>query len=83
MRPDVIIHNSVTLDGSIAGFEPDLEAHYGIVANYGADAMLVGSVTAATGLTLFHGDPLPAEDPSDLTPTTRYFHMVTGNGRRR
>ena len=69
MRPDLIIHNSVSLDGSITGFEPDLEAHYGIVGSYGADAMLVGSVTADTGLTMFHGDPLPEEEPGDRTPT--------------
>ncbi len=30
MRPEIIIHNSISPDGSLVGFMPDMELHYKI-----------------------------------------------------
>jgi 2,5-diamino-6-(ribosylamino)-4(3H)-pyrimidinone 5'-phosphate reductase len=49
-RPRVTVHASISVDGSMTGFEPDLAAHYGAAAAIPADARLIGSVTMATGL---------------------------------
>lgn len=53
MRPHVVVHNTVSLDGSIDGFEIDLYLHYGLVPALGTDATLVGSKTSRTGIELF------------------------------
>ncbi len=63
MLPKLIVHNSVSLDGAIDGFELDLYLHYGIVAGFGAEASLVGSITSLTGLEMFG---CPAETEADL-----------------
>jgi 2,5-diamino-6-(ribosylamino)-4(3H)-pyrimidinone 5'-phosphate reductase len=57
MKPEVIMHNSVSLDGRVTGFEANLELHYGIVNGYGADFYMVGSNTAKAGVELFDGVP--------------------------
>ena len=49
-RPEVIMHNSVSLDGKVNGFEVDMDLHYGIVGGYGADIYFAGSNTAKTGI---------------------------------
>jgi 2,5-diamino-6-(ribosylamino)-4(3H)-pyrimidinone 5'-phosphate reductase len=64
MRPRVILHNTVSADGSITGVEPDVELHYHVAASYGAQAHLVGSTTARMGIDMFGGD-VPAETPDD------------------
>jgi hypothetical protein len=43
--PKVIIHNSVSLDGSLTDFEPNMGLHYQIAGNYPPDAHLIGSNT--------------------------------------
>ena len=65
MLPKLIIHNSISLDCSITGFEANLELHYGILRSYGPDAMLVGSNTAKTGIELFC-EEIPPEEESDF-----------------
>jgi 2,5-diamino-6-(ribosylamino)-4(3H)-pyrimidinone 5'-phosphate reductase len=45
MLPKIIIHNTVTLDGSYTDIAADLELHYGIAATFGAQAYLAGSNT--------------------------------------
>jgi 2,5-diamino-6-(ribosylamino)-4(3H)-pyrimidinone 5'-phosphate reductase len=65
MLPKLIIHNSISLDCSITGFEADLELHYGILSSYRPDAMLVGSNTAKTGIELFC-EEIPPEEESDF-----------------
>lgn len=42
-KPEVIMHNSVSLDGRVTGFGVDMGLHYGIVGSYGADAYCAGS----------------------------------------
>jgi 2,5-diamino-6-(ribosylamino)-4(3H)-pyrimidinone 5'-phosphate reductase len=48
-KPEVIMHNSISLDGRITGFDADLGLHYRIVGEYEAEIYLIGSNTALTG----------------------------------
>jgi 2,5-diamino-6-(ribosylamino)-4(3H)-pyrimidinone 5'-phosphate reductase len=43
METEIIIHNSVSLDGSLTGFMPDMGVHYSIAGSYKHDARLIGS----------------------------------------
>lgn len=43
--PRVILHNTVSVDGRIDGFTPNLELYYGLVATWKEDATLAGSET--------------------------------------
>lgn len=71
--PRVILHNTISLDGSLKGFEADLNMHYSIASSLKADAYLVGSQTI-----LDASDEIPAEedtepgrpeyDPTDIRP---------------
>lgn len=65
MLPKVVIHNSISLDGSTTGFNANLEVHYGILSSYEPDAMIVGSNTAKTG-TEFFCQKIPPEEESDF-----------------
>ncbi|MFY1110899.1 MAG: dihydrofolate reductase family protein [Methanosarcinaceae archaeon] len=65
MLPKLIIHNSISLDCSISGFEADLKLHYGTLRSYSPDAMLVGSNTAKTGIELFC-EEIPPEEGYDF-----------------
>ncbi len=65
MIPKVIIHNSISLDGSTTGFEANIEVHYKILSSYQPDAMIVGSNTAKTG-TQFFCEKIPPEEESDF-----------------
>ena len=64
MTAKLIMHNQVSLDGAITGFEANLELHYRLVAGYAPGMMLVGSVTARTGIETFAG-PVPQEEDAD------------------
>ena len=66
----VIIHNSVSLDGSIRGFDVDMQAHYAIAGNYKADVHLIGSNTAITGIQTFCPE-IPKEEPGDFQKPQR------------
>jgi 2,5-diamino-6-(ribosylamino)-4(3H)-pyrimidinone 5'-phosphate reductase len=61
----VIVHNSVSLDGSLLGFAVDMTAHYRVAGGFRAGIHLVGSNTALAGLKLFH-KKLPSEQEQDL-----------------
>jgi len=63
-KPKVIIHNSVSLDSSIDGFEVNLGLHYKIVGDYKADIHLIGSNTAETGIK--NGGKIPPEEDFDF-----------------
>lgn len=63
--PRVIIHNSVSLDGAVTGFDVDMGLHYGLAGEYGAEAHLVGSGTMKAGIELF-GVEVPPEEPADF-----------------
>lgn len=65
MLPKLIIHNSISIDGSTTGFEANIIVHYKILSRYQPDAMIVGSNTAKTG-TQFFCDKIPPEEESDF-----------------
>jgi len=65
MLPEMIIHNTTSLDGSLSGFHADIGLHYRILGILGPDAMLVGSGTARTGAEMFTGS-VPPEEAADL-----------------
>ncbi len=60
--PKIIMHNSVSLDGSFVTFEPNMGLHYQIAGSYKADAHLIGSVTAKTGIEMFQKQVPPESD---------------------
>lgn len=60
----VIVHNSISLDGSLTGFEPNMGLHYQIVGNYKPEIYLVGSNTIKIGSTLI--GEIPAEEEYDF-----------------
>jgi 2,5-diamino-6-(ribosylamino)-4(3H)-pyrimidinone 5'-phosphate reductase len=65
MKSEIIIHNSVSLDGSLTGFMPEMELHYRIAGEYKPDAHLIGSETILSGINLF-GEGVPEEVPEDF-----------------
>ncbi len=70
MRPEIIIHNSVSLDGSLTGFMPDMELHYKIAGDYKPEAHLIGADTIIAGNEMFGGG-IPAETASDFEQPVR------------
>jgi 2,5-diamino-6-(ribosylamino)-4(3H)-pyrimidinone 5'-phosphate reductase len=70
MLPKVIIHNSVSLDGSLTGFEPNMGLHYQIAGNYKPDAHLIGSNTVKVGVELY-GEGVPSEERKDFEKPKR------------
>jgi len=61
----VICYNEVSIDGSVIGFDFHSELFYQIVGEIGAQALLVGSATAVTGIEMFMGE-IPPEKESDF-----------------
>lgn len=61
MRPKVIMHNQLSLDMKVTGFEVDMETYYGLAAKFGADATIVGSGTVLKAV-----EDIPPEEPADL-----------------
>jgi len=70
MKPYIILHNSVTLDGSLTGFMPDMELHYRLAGGFEPDANLIGSETIIQGQEMF-GNGIPAEVPGDFVQPDR------------
>ncbi|MBG0565903.1 dihydrofolate reductase family protein [Actinoplanes aureus] len=84
MRPRVVIHNSVSVDGRLTGFPVDLGLHYEIAARIPADAILSGSGTmlaaaAEQGVDLSGEDP-PPSPPADGDQRPLLV-IVDGRGR--
>lgn len=61
MLPKIIIHNTISLDGSYTDIVADMELHYGIAATFGAQAYLAGSNTVKSATI-----KIPAEKKSDF-----------------
>lgn len=61
MKPKVIMHNQVSLDMKVTGFEVDMGTYYGIAARFGVDATIVGSGTVLKAV-----DEIPPEEPADF-----------------
>jgi len=70
MKSEIIIHNSVSLDGSLTGFMPDMDLHYKIAGEYKPDAHLIGADTIISGNEMF-GEGIPDEMPSDFEQPQR------------
>jgi 2,5-diamino-6-(ribosylamino)-4(3H)-pyrimidinone 5'-phosphate reductase len=68
--PRIIIHNSISVDGSLTGFMPDMELHYRIAGEYKPDIHLIGSTTIKSGIEMFGGE-VPVEEPSDFRKPER------------
>ncbi|MDV2481408.1 RibD family protein [Methanoculleus sp. Wushi-C6] len=71
MHPEVIIHNSVSLDHAVTGFEVDLSQHYGALLAFEPGAVLAGSTTAKTGIELFMDITLPEAEADRHRPEAR------------
>jgi 2,5-diamino-6-(ribosylamino)-4(3H)-pyrimidinone 5'-phosphate reductase len=85
MKSEIIIHNSITLDGSLIGFMPDMELHYKIAGDYKPDAHLIGSTTIIAGNEMF-GEGIPDELQSDFrvperNPNLPWWVIVDSGGR--
>ncbi len=70
MLPKVIIHNSISLDGSLTNFEPNMQLHYQIAGNYKPQIHLIGSKTAEAGLELYEAE-IPPEEEKDYKKPPR------------
>ena len=85
MKPEIIIHNSISLDGSLTGFMPDMTLHYKIAGDYKPDAHLIGADTVITGNEMF-GEGIPEESPSDFEQPNRIpglpWWIVVDSGAR-
>lgn len=82
--PKIVIHNSISLDGSLTDFQPNMALHYQIAGDFKPDAHLIGSNTAKVGATLFI-DKVPKEEKSDFVKPKRdkklpYWVMIDSNG---
>lgn len=85
MNSEIIIHNSVSIDGSLTGFMTDMELHYRIAGSYKPNAHLIGSETILAGIKMF-GEAVPDEVPEDfLSPkreTTLPWWVIVDSGAR-
>lgn len=84
MFPKIIIHNSISVDGSLTNFEPNMGLHYQIAGNYKPGAHLIGSNTAKIGATLY-GNGIPKEEKRDFKKAKRdknlpYWVMIDTKG---
>jgi 2,5-diamino-6-(ribosylamino)-4(3H)-pyrimidinone 5'-phosphate reductase len=70
MLPKVIMHNSVSLDGSFINFEVDMGLHYQIAGKYKPDIHLIGSNTIKMGFEIY-GEKIPLEEKSDFNKPNR------------
>jgi len=65
MQPKVIMHNTISIDGSIKDFEVDLNLHYQVASEFEADTHLIGSTTAKTGIETYT-EEIPQEEKTDF-----------------
>lgn len=65
IRPRVILHNMVSLDGRLDWFMPDIGLYYELAAHWNPDAILTGSDTILTG---YAGQEIPVETAESLQP---------------
>jgi len=76
MHPKIILHNSLSLDGSLTGFEPNMELHYRIAGMFKPQVHLIGSNTITAGIELY-GTGVPPENPSDFQKPKRNKKLPT------
>jgi len=66
----IILHNSISLDGSFVNFEPHMGLHYQIARQYEPEAHLIGSNTITKGIELY-GEGVPDEEETDYAKPVR------------
>jgi 2,5-diamino-6-(ribosylamino)-4(3H)-pyrimidinone 5'-phosphate reductase len=82
MLPRVVLHNAVSVDGRIDGFNPDLGLFYGLLPTWGEDATLVGSETMlAADLGAIEG--AESEAPPSIAPGDERPLLVIADSRGR
>jgi len=59
------MHNSISVDGSVRDFKLDKDLHHEIADKTHADAHLIGSETAKTGIEML-SEKVPPEEPQDF-----------------
>ncbi len=69
-RPKIIMHNSISLDGSFTDFEVNMGFHYQIAGRFKADANLIGSNTIKLGVEIYGGG-VPPENEADFQKPDR------------
>jgi len=79
MKPRVILHNGVSLDGRMDWGTGDIGLYYELAARWNADAMLSGSSTMVAA---YSGTAIPDEDPV-LGAGSAGSASVTGDGDTR
>ena len=67
MIPNIILHNSISLDGSLTNFDVNMELNYQIAGEYKPDAHLIGSNTIKIGIELY-GNASPEEKNDFIKP---------------
>jgi len=70
MKPYIILHNSISLDGSLLNFDVNMELHYQISGKYKPNAHLIGSNTIKSGIELY-GNEIPKEEKKDFKKPKR------------
>ena len=70
MVDKLILHNSISLDGSLTQFIPNMHLHYQIASKYHPEAHLIGSHTIKVGIALY-GESVPPEDARDFQQPQR------------
>lgn len=63
--PKIIMHNQISLDGAVSGFQIDPGTYYKILNAFNAEMYLVGSNTAISGIKTFTKIVSP-EEPEDF-----------------
>ena len=81
----LILHNSISLDGSLSKFTPHLLRHYQIAGDYHPQAHLIGSNTIQVGIDL-DGKGVPPEKPRDFQKPERdstlpYWVILDSQGK--
>ena len=82
MRPRVIVHNEISVDGRMDFYAGDMGLYYEIAGRLGADASLAGSETIIKGMAQF-GDDI-SEEPEQASPPAAdrpLFAVVDSRGR--
>ena len=74
MLPKIILHNSISIDGSLTNFNPNMGLHYQIAGNFKPDIHLIGSNTIKKGIELY-GDGVPPEEIGDFKKQERDKHL--------
>lgn len=69
MKPEVIVHTMMSVNGMVDGYPFDIQKYYDYAALLGADGILVGSNTAKRGIESFI-DTIHYEQPEDWVKPT-------------